>query len=109
MQSNLDVIARLTKTESVQIGTGSKDDCVASIINFASVYIPKNSLVDEEKEHARLMAEYDTAVAELKRAEGKLNNAGFVAKAPAKLIDEEKAKVAKYTAIIADLKNLISK
>ena len=109
MQSNLDVIARLTKTESVQIGTGSKDDCVASIINFASVYIPKNSLIDEEKEHARLMAEYDTAVAELKRAEGKLNNAGFVAKAPAKLIDEEKAKVAKYTAIIADLKNLISK
>ena len=40
---------------------------------------------------------------ELARAEGKLNNGGFVAKAPEFLIKQEKEKVEKYSALKADL------
>ena len=53
-------------------------------------------LVDKEKELARLNDEKKKLEGEIKRVEGKLSNEGFVAKAPAKVIEEEKAKGIKY-------------
>jgi len=47
-----------------------------------------------------LTQELAKAESEIARAVGKLNNQGFVAKAPAKLVEEEKAKVEKYTTIV---------
>ncbi|MBR0365414.1 MAG: hypothetical protein IJH94_01255, partial [Clostridia bacterium] len=55
-----------------------------------------SELVDKEKELARLDAERKKLEGEIKRVMGKLNNAGFVAKAPKKVVDEEKAKGEKY-------------
>jgi len=53
-------------------------------------------LVDKDKELARLNDEKKKLEGEIKRVEGKLSNEGFVAKAPQKVIDEEKAKGEKY-------------
>ena len=53
-------------------------------------------LVDADKEHARLEGELDKVMAEIRRADGKLNNSGFMSKAPKKLVDEERAKLEKY-------------
>ena len=53
-------------------------------------------LVDIEKERARLEAELERVTGEISRADGKLNNKGFLAKAPKKLVDDEKAKRDKY-------------
>ena len=53
-------------------------------------------LVDAEKERARLEGELNKVLSEIKRADGKLNNAGFMSKAPKKLVDEERAKLEKY-------------
>ena len=64
------------------------------------MFIPLGELVDVEKELARLEKEEATARAELARAQGKLNNQGFIAKAPQKLIDEEKAKIEKYSQML---------
>jgi valyl-tRNA synthetase len=50
--------------------------------------------VDFEKEIARLTKELENVQREISRAEGKLNNAGFVAKAPAALVEQEKNKLA---------------
>ena len=58
--------------------------------------MPLSDIVDTEKEIARLEAEQKKLVGEIERIEKKLANKGFVAKAPAAVVDGEKAKLAKY-------------
>ena len=69
---------------------------VSAVVEGAEILLPLDQLVDREKEIARLEKEKKSVEGEIKRAEGKLGNPGFVAKAPAKLIEEEKEKLAKY-------------
>ena len=57
-------------------------------------------LVDIEKELARLGKELEATKAEISRGEGKLNNPGFVAKAPAQLVEAEKQKIEKNQALM---------
>jgi len=67
-------------------------------------------LVDIEKEKVRLQGELERVTGEIRRADGKLNNQGFVAKAPKKLVDDERAKLNKFIEmrekIIHQLKSL---
>ncbi len=65
---------------------------VSTIIPGAELYIPLAELIDIEKEIQRLEKEKEKALSEIKRVEGKLANEGFLKKAPAKLVEEEKAK-----------------
>ena len=76
---------------------GISDDAAAAVIDGAEIYIPLAELIDFEKEIARLEKELETIESELKRASSKLANESFVSKAPQKLIDDEKAKVEKYS------------
>ena len=64
-------------------------------------------LVDVEKEIARLSKELDGTLGEIKRSEGKLANPGFVAKAPANLIQTEKEKIEKNTALAETIRQRI--
>ena len=83
---------------------------VSSVTEIAQIYVPLGELVDIEKEKARLTAEIERIDGEIARAEGKLNNANFVNKAPAKLVDAEREKVKKYQDMkakcVAQLENL---
>ncbi len=74
-----------------ELGT---EKTVSAVTEAATIYIPLGDLVDFEKEIARLQKEIDNLQKEIARAEGKLNNQGFVAKAPAALVEQEKAKLA---------------
>jgi len=67
---------------------------VSAVTEAATIYIPLGDLVDFDKEIARLQKEIDNLTKEIARAEGKLNNQGFIAKAPAALVEQEKAKLA---------------
>ena len=67
------------------------------MIPGAVIYIPFADLVDIEKEIARLEAEEKRLTGELARVNGMLGNQRFISKAPAAKIEEEKAKLAKYT------------
>ena len=82
-------------------------DCktVALVTPFAEVYIPLGELVDEEKEKARLTGEIERVRGEIARAVAKLNNPGFVAKAPKTLVDGEKEKIAKYEDLLKKLQS----
>ena len=66
---------------------------VSAVTEAATIYIPLGDLVDFDKEIARLQKEIENLQKEIARANGKLNNAGFVAKAPAALVEQEKAKL----------------
>ena len=72
------------------------ENSVAVIVDGAQIFMPMGELVDAEKEIARLNEEKKKLIGEIKRVEGKLSNEGFVAKAPAKVVEEEKAKGEKY-------------
>jgi valyl-tRNA synthetase len=76
--------------------SGISPDAITAIIEGVEIYILLEDLIDIEKEIERLEKEKANLVKELERVNGKLGNEGFVAKAPAKLIEEEKAKKVKY-------------
>ena len=57
------------------------------------LFIPLGELVDIEKEIQRLTRDLKNVENEIARANGKLNNAGFIAKAPAELVEKEKEKL----------------
>ncbi|MBP5174019.1 MAG: hypothetical protein ILP01_03630, partial [Clostridia bacterium] len=59
------------------------------------VFLPLSELVDTAKEKERLSADLAKIRGEIARLKGKLSNAGFVAKAPAAVVDGERAKLAK--------------
>ncbi|SHF13680.1 valine--tRNA ligase [Caloramator proteoclasticus] len=71
-------------------------DAVSQVTEGAQIYMPLEDLIDKQKEIERLTKEKEKLEKEVERAEGKLNNPNFVAKAPQKLVDEEKEKLAKY-------------
>ncbi len=70
--------------------------CTQEIVGNVQIFIPLGELVDFAKEIERIKGEIAKTESEIKRAEGKLNNKGFVDKAPKNLIDAEKEKVKKY-------------
>ena len=77
--------------------TGIDESAVSTLIHDAAVYIPLEELVDIDKEIQRLEKEAEKLAGEIKRASGMLANPKFVDKAPAAKVEEEKAKLDKYT------------
>lgn len=76
--------------------SGISPDAVTAIIPGVEIFIPLEDLIDLDKEIERLEKEKANLEKELERVNGKLGNEGFVAKAPQKVIEEEKAKREKY-------------
>jgi valyl-tRNA synthetase len=85
------------------------DDAVAIATDSGNLYIPLADVIDFEKERARLTAEYDKNEGEISRIEKKLSNEGFVAKAPAAVVEGERAKLAKYLETRVALAEAIAK
>ena len=82
---------------------GIAEDAVSVLIHDAAMYMPFAELVDVEKEIERLTKEQNKLQGEIKRATGMLNNPKFVEKAPEAKIAEEKAKLEKYTQMLAQV------
>ncbi len=74
-------------------GAAGPENAMAAVVRGAEVYLPLAGLIDVEKENQRLHKELDGIDKELARAEGKLGNATFMAKAPAEVIAKERARV----------------
>ena len=80
--------------------SNTPENAVAVIVNGAQIFMPMGELVDFEKEIKRLEDEKKHLLDEIKRVDGKLSNKGFVDKAPAHVVEEEKAKGEKYRAML---------
>ncbi len=100
---------KLGGASEVIFGKCNLDNAVKIITSAADLYIPFEDLVNIEEERSRLEKELKKANDELARVKGKLSNEGFVAKAPAKLIEAEKAKLEKYETLVKTLTESIEK
>lgn len=109
---NSHYIKRFCNTSEFDSGLdlSSPDKAMTAIITGAELYLPLAGLIDIEQEVARLEKELQNLEGEVLRVEKKLANEGFVAKAPAKVIEEERAKQADYSdkrdKVIARIKEL---
>ena len=87
---------------------GISEDAVSAVIPEAVVYMPFAELVDLEKELERLKKEEERLTKELARVNGMLSNERFISKAPQAKIDEEKAKLEKYTQMMDQVKERLA-
>ena len=85
------------------------ESAVQIVAPGANIFIPLGELVDFAKERARLTKEREKCVSEIDRVDKKLANEGFVAKAPAQLIENEKAKRVKLVDQLASIDDAIAK
>lgn len=72
------------------------ENAMTAVVSGVEIYMPLKGLIDVEKETARLNKEREGLVKEVERVAGKLTNASFVAKAPAEVIERERAKECEY-------------
>ena len=96
-------LLKLANASEVQIlpaGASEPENCAAAIVGLGQVYLPLGDLIDVEKELARLQKEQKSLEGEIARCNGKLQNQGFLAKAPEKVVQEEKDKLAKYAEML---------
>ena len=84
------------------------EDAVSAVIHGAELFLPLDDLIDFEKEMERLQKEKSKLEKEVSRVIGKLNNEGFVSKAPAHLLEEEREKAAKYQEMLTTVEARIS-
>jgi valyl-tRNA synthetase len=98
-ERNLIYIERFAAASKLEVSSDlvAPDKAMTSVIADAELYFPLAGLIDIEQEIARLNKEVELLNGEVARIEGKLGNEGFVAKAPARVIDEEKDKLKMYS------------
>ncbi len=80
---------------SVSESVSDTEGTVTAVTDSARIFMPMGELVDKEKELARLEKERKAAEKDIEFLSKKLNNEGFLAKAPAQQIENERAKLAK--------------
>jgi valyl-tRNA synthetase len=85
------------------------EDAVQIVTDAATILLPMSDLVDTEKERARLSAEVARLKNEIRRAEAKLANESFVAKAPAAVVAIERDKLEKYRENLEGVKSALAK
>ena len=95
-------IQKLASANEVEIAESFDIDGAVTVVTAdAKIYIPLSELVDKDAEIARLNKELEQVKKRLAQSEGKLNNAGFVAKAPEAVIEKVKGQAAKEREQIA--------
>ena len=101
-------ICKLASASEVEVADSFEIEGAVTVVTAeAKIYIPMSELVDKEEELARLNKELAKTEKMLAQSEGKLNNQGFVSKAPAAVIEKVKGQAAKEREKIAMIKAAI--
>jgi len=101
-----DAIAFLCRAQSQQwlVDGDEAPPAAAAALGDLRILIPLAGLIDVGAERARMDKEIGRLAAEIAKAEGKLGNANFVANAPAAVVEQERARIAGFTAALAGLR-----
>ena len=100
-------LAWVSELSLLEAGGSAPEKTVSAVSAAAELYIPLGDLVDIAKEIVRLEKELKGLEGEIARAQGKLQNPGFVSKAPAALVEQEKAKLEVNLGMLESLKERI--
>ena len=103
----LERLASVSSLETRQSKEGIPSTAVTAVFGGGEIYIPLEDLIDIAKELERLDKEKTRLDGEIKRLNGKLSNESFVSKAPAAVVEQERAKLAKYEEMYANLSDRI--
>ncbi len=101
-------LANITEIEFVTDKDAVPEEVMSAVIAGIEIFIPLDDLVDFNAEYDRLTKEKKKLEGEVKRVAGKLSNEGFLAKAPEKVINEEKEKQAKYKEMLAKVEERLA-
>ena len=104
-------LAKLAKVASITIAKSGEEQAptLSALAGTIEVMVPMAGLIDVDKELARLAKELDRLTAERGRLAGKLSNDNFVARAPADIVDKERAKLADIETSISSITTQKSK
>ena len=106
--SGAQFICRLASASEVETGESFDIEGAVNVVTAdAKIYIPMDELVDKKAELERLNKELKAVEKRLAQSEGKLNNQGFLAKAPAAVVEKVKGQAAKEREQIAMIKAAI--
>jgi len=83
------------------------ENTISAVVPRVEIFIPLGELVDIEKEIQRLEKERENLQKEIARVDGMLSNEKFMAKAPQKVVDEEKEKRVKYLGMLAKVEERV--
>ncbi len=98
LQKNSSYIERFCNPSELIIKTDlqAPEKAMTAIVSGAELFLPLADLINLEEEKARLQKEFEKFNKEVERVQKKLANEGFVAKAPAAVIEGERAKEKDY-------------
>jgi len=99
------LLNKLAKLESVRVLAAGEEAPMSAttLVGEMEVLVPMAGLIDKDAELARLDKEIGRLEGEVQRVGGKLSNQGFVAKAPAEVLDKERAKLAEAEQALAKM------
>ena len=95
-QTTIGYFSRLAGAEKVSVSTEAgiiPGSDIHVVCQRAEAVIPLSSMIDVDKEKTRIAKEMERVKGDIARSEGKLNSSGFVAKAPEKVVEEERDKL----------------
>ncbi|WP_153732693.1 valine--tRNA ligase [Sporosarcina obsidiansis] len=98
LEANRQYIERFCNPETLTIGVqvNAPGKTMSAVVTGAELFLPLEGLIDIDEEIARLTKELAKWEGEVKRVQGKLSNERFTAKAPAAVVEEERAKEQDY-------------
>jgi len=96
----------LAKVESLEFLNKDQEPPLScsSVVSHASVFVPMKGLIDPKAELGRLQKDLDKVQKQHDQIANKLSNEGFVAKAPAAVVEGEKVKLAEFADQLAKIK-----
>ena len=93
----------VTVSDTVDEGAMEREGMVEVVTHAARIFIPLAELVDFEKELARIAKEKENCLKQIAMFEGKLSNESFVSRAPEKVENDQREKLAKAKALLEQL------
>jgi valyl-tRNA synthetase len=103
------VLAALAKLSGVQVVDSLPADSMAPVQIVGELKLMLHIEIDVEAERARIGKEAEKIRIEIAKCNSKLGNASFVDRAPAAVVDQEKARLAEFSALLEKLESQLSK
>jgi len=104
------VLALLVGAQEIRLDAGyeAPKGTPVALTAVGEVYLPLEGLIDVEAERVRLSREIEKIIKEVAKSEGKLGSASFVDRAPAEVVEQEKARLVEWKAKLAQLREMIA-